>query len=241
MVTGKLLWRWRCQPDNPPDDEGRSPCSHHRGRHGSLPVETEGHITTRLDWDREVGEGCGTNHSLGWGVDMVFGRANCISSDQRDGLTGERWSPAISTTTTTALRTPVSGSLAALRERYHSFLHRIGETGFAPVEPLTRFEVIGYRRLSDPLMRPHAVFELRHDDGSFCRCPQRKLVHIAGMIRHLAKEAMIQSPPTDANDHWIERYVAGHRDEAADEHRQFSYLPLPSIGHEYADQAVRGS
>jgi CRISPR-associated protein Csb2 len=64
-------------------------------------------------------------------------------------------------------------------------------------------------------------------------------MHIAGMVRHLAKATMQRSPPTEVDAGWVERYVVGHRDEDAEDHRQFSYLPLPSIGYEHADQAVR--
>lgn len=176
--------------------------------------------------------------ALGWGIDLVVGCAERISSVQLCELAGERWLPAASTNVA-ALRTPVSGTLAALQKRHDSFLDRIGKSGFTPVEPLTRFKVTGYRQPSDPITRPHAVFELKHDNGEFCRYPQRKLMHIAGMVRHLAKEAMLRSPPTGVPDGWVEQYVAGHRDKGAEEHRQFSYLPLPSIGHKYADQAVR--
>lgn len=37
----------------------------------------------------------------------------------------------------------------------------------------------------------------------------------------------------------IRFFVAGHRDRDLIDHRQFSYLPLPSIGHRHADQAIR--
>lgn len=55
------------------------------------------------------------------------------------------------------------------------------------------------------------------------------------------------SPPPDIEkceqwktaDDWVLQYVAGHRNDNADDHRQFSYLPLPSVGHEHADQMVR--
>ena len=50
---------------------------------------------------------------------------------------------------------------------------------------------------------------------------------------------MQRSPPMGVSDDWVERYVVGHRDGSTGNHRQFSYLPLPSIGHTYADQAVR--
>ncbi len=176
--------------------------------------------------------------ALGWGTDLVVGRAELITSAQLRALSGECWLPSASTNVTT-LRVPVPGTLDALRSRHAAFLQRIGNSGLSPVDPLTRFDITGYRRPNDPITRPCAVFELRHDNGSLCRYSQRKLMHIAGMIRHLANEVMQQSAPSDVDAQWVEQYVAGHCDAHAKEHRQFSYLPLPSIGHEHADQAVR--
>lgn len=180
--------------------------------------------------------------ALGWGIDLVAGEAERLDNSAISDHPGERWSstPAASPT---ALRVPIPGTLGALHDRHIAFIHRMNEKGFVPVPPLTTFNVIGYRRPSDPVGRPCAVFELRHDDGSFCRYPQRKLIHIAGMVRHSAKKAMQRSPPADVGEDWVERYVVGHRNkgEGADKHRQLSYLPLPSIRApgEPVDQLVR--
>jgi CRISPR-associated protein Csb2 len=49
-------------------------------------------------------------------------------------------------------------------------------------------------------------------------------------------------PPSwiENSTEWVERVVAGHRDKSAgDEHQQFSYVPLPSIGHAHADAMIR--
>ena len=179
--------------------------------------------------------------ALGWGIDLVVGNGDCISSSEIQRLSGELWKPVQSGSTAT-LRTPVPGTLHALQGRHEAFLGRIDKNVFNPVPPLTRFKVSGYRRPTDSIGKPFAVFELRNEDDSFCRYPQRKLIHIAGMTRHLTKELMLHSPPAKVDDAWVERYVAGHRDHTREEretHEQFSYLPLPSIGHEYADQAIR--
>jgi len=176
--------------------------------------------------------------ALGWGIDLVVAHAEKQAASQLRVYSGERWLPTAARSPVT-LRTPVQGTLAALQKRHSAFLQRIDESGFHPVAPLTRFAVTAYRRPSDPMPRPFATLELRHDDGSFCRYPQRKLIHIAGMVRHLAKEAMLKSPPSGVDDGWVERYIVGHRDQSSNEHRQLSYLPLPSIGHRHADQAVR--
>ncbi|MBW3597502.1 MAG: type I-U CRISPR-associated protein Cas5/Cas6 [Planctomycetes bacterium] len=176
--------------------------------------------------------------ALGWGIDLVVAQADHVSTAELQTLPGEWWLPT-APTTAVVLRTPIAGTLVALQDRYESFLRRIGDEGFAPVQPLTGFKVTGYRRPTDPISRPYAVFELRRDDGSFCIYQQRKLIHIAGMLRHLAKDAMLASPPPGGDGDWVERYVVGHQHKNAPEHRQFSYLPLPSIGHPHADQAVR--
>lgn len=180
---------------------------------------------------------------LGWGVNMVAADASVIAEQQAAALSGERWYP-VADSRATSFRTPIAGTLGALIVKHQAFLNRIsrdakGNESFNPVPPLLAFRVVGYRRATDPVSRPFIVFELRNDDGSFFRYPQERLIHIAGMVRHLAIQVMRRSPPEDVDDDWVETYVAGHVQANATEHRQFSYLPMPSIGHQHADQKVR--
>ncbi len=175
---------------------------------------------------------------VGWGIDQAIASVSVIDSTKIDKLDGERWQPRMDAAT--KLRSPSEGTLAELADQHTAFLNRLQGNQFSPVQPLNHFDVVGYHRVGDPLPRPHVVFELRHNDGSFCRYPQRNLIHIAGMLRHLALETMKQCPPGDVGDDttWLDSFVAGHA-HGNPEHRQFSYLPLPSIGHQHADQAVR--
>jgi CRISPR-associated protein Csb2 len=174
---------------------------------------------------------------LGWGIDMVVGNASVISGEQAAGLSGHRWQP--STTGSTALRVPIEGTIDDLMRKHKAFLGRLSNEGFRPVPPLRAFRVRGYRRDDEPPQRPCRVFELRKADGGRFRYPHSKLIHLAGMIRHLAIEAMKASPPVGVDDTWVETYVAGHVVEHEREHRQLSYLPLPSVGHQHADPGVR--
>ena len=67
------------------------------------------------------------------------------------------------------------------------------------------------------------------------------------MVRHLAIERMTAFPPADLRDYssedWLRSYVSGHQsneDKFADKpHAQFSFVPLPSIGHPHADPSIR--
>jgi len=176
--------------------------------------------------------------ALGWGIDLVVAQCRVLSSSDLVSPELERWE-VVKGKGTNVLRCPVPGSLDALVDRYAAFLDRLADDTFNPVPPLTAYRAVGYRRSNDPVGQSVECFELRHADDSYCRYPQRRLMHIAGMVRHLAKEAMEQSPPLGVGTDWVERYVMGHRDSNAENHRQFSYLPLPSIGHMHVDQAVR--
>ena len=182
--------------------------------------------------------------ALGWGIDQAVATGQILTEAKahtlkREGVT---WRPLIGQhPTADARRVPIDGTLGDLETVYESFVKSVNGRHYTPPLKPTVFDRVRYIPPNFVPARPYAVFDLRHDDGSFCRYSQRKLMHIVGMVRHLAKEAMLQSPPPDVDDDWVERYVVGHRDRDADSHRQFSYLPLPSIRapHEPVDQSVR--
>ncbi|NLY02220.1 MAG: type I-U CRISPR-associated protein Cas5/Cas6 [Rhodopirellula sp.] len=174
---------------------------------------------------------------LGWGIDMATGDASVLIAEQVGRLQGIRWRPSLRGGT--PLRMPKPGTLDDLIRKHTDFLNRVTRDGFRPVPPLRVFDVVRYRRQDQPIQRPYRVFELRNIDGSRFRYSHRKLVHIAGMLRHLAIEAMKASLPAGVDGDWVEAYVAGHVTEREREHRQLSYLPLPSIGHQHTDPGVR--
>lgn len=207
---------------------------------------------------------------LGWGIDMVAGDASIVTESDAEKLEGVRWS--LSPAGRVSLRVPKQGTLSDLMRKHADFLNRVSADGFRPVPPLRMFDVMQYRSQYDTASRPIRLFELRDLDGSRFRYSHRKLIHIAGMVRHLAINAMKTAGlPRGVPDDWIETYVAGHRKErkadlknehkckgseeagqdvaasatqreafdGSDEHRQLSYLPLPSVGLEHTDPGIR--
>lgn len=177
---------------------------------------------------------------LGWGIDMVAANVDVLTDEQVADLPGQHWVPC-KTGGNVFLRTPVPGTLEDLTRRHRDFLNCITESGVHFVPPLHIFRVVRYRRQDEPVQRPYRVFELRTSDGSRFRYSHRRLIHIAGMLRHLAIETMKKSPPSNVGKDWVETYVAGHRgtNNGHEEHRQLSYIPLPSVGHEHTDPGVR--
>ncbi len=177
--------------------------------------------------------------TLGWGIDQVCADATLISElGSLSQLAGQHWHAA--SQGGRKLRVPRRGSFDALAARHEKFLSRLAGGDFTPVPPATALDVVSYRRDSEPSARPHAVFRLLDSNDDPYRYPHAKLIHIAGMVRHLAIETMKRNPPPWKKDDriWIETFVCGHR-AGAPEHQQLSYVPLPSIGSAHADAMIR--
>ena len=185
------------------------------------------------DMIRRVREVARSLTIFGWGIDMAYADAQLIESDQIKELFGVRWYPRLGVQQNSGLlRVPIvdtdtqENTLSDLRRVHQSALNRI-EHGkpLNTVEKPKVFNQVFYESTERLLGRPSAIFELRRDDGNFFAYPLNKLIHLAGMVRHLAIEEMTKSPPDDVDDDWVGTYVAGHAQPGAVEHRQFSYLP----------------
>lgn len=174
---------------------------------------------------------------LGWGIDLVVGNASSLTAEEVAQLQGVRWRP--SPKGGLQLRTPQIGTLDDLTRKHTDFLRRVGKDGFRPVPPLREFNVTHYRSQDDLFRQPYRVFELRDYDGARYRYSHRRLIHIAGMVRHLAIGVMEKDPPRGVADDWVETYVAGHAVAGSSDHSQVSYIPLQSIGTDHTDPGVR--
>lgn len=180
---------------------------------------------------------------LGWGIDMAYGDGRILEDDEVRQLSGVRWYPQPGTMREDGLlRVPKGGSMTDLRSAHQSALNRI-EHGkpLRAVEKPRVFDRVFYASTDRPIGQPHAVFALRDErDDSYCY-PHAKLIHIAGMVRCAAIEAMGAFPPHGLENAagWVESFVAGHRSEGRHDHRQFSYVPIPSIGHQHSDAMIR--
>ena len=178
---------------------------------------------------------------LGLGIDMAFADASSITEEKIDTINGIRWLPRAGTFRDEGmLRVPRDQSLSDLICAHQSALERIGHDGILrSVRKPMAFDTVLYTSSERPLGRPYELFSLRDAEGDFSPEPQAKLIHVAGMVRRAAIKAMEGYPPGVPDPaKWIETFVAGHRN-GNDDHKQFSYIPLPSIGHEHADCNIR--
>jgi len=190
--------------------------------------------------------------TLGWGIDMAFADARLTDEADLPELKGIRWYPKKNPGSFhNTLRTPTYDdelgecTLCDLRYCHSTSINRI-EHG-KPLKTVDRpkvFDRVLYTSVERPIGRPYTVFKLLDENEDNHSYPHAKLVHIAGMVRHLAIQRMQRDPPPwireTEREEWVNRVVRGKRDESnSDGHKQFSYVPLPSIGHQHADAMIR--
>jgi len=174
--------------------------------------------------------------ALGWGIDQVVGRGRLLSEAEVAELSGRRWRPwHVHRTGSQAWRVPAEGFVEDLEEAYRSFLERIDVDGRSyrhPRKPVC-FDSVHYFSSAALPARPYAVFELPEGVGFR---PESAAV-VAAMLRSLT----CRSAKADTHEFpgGAEVYVAGHVKADDRTPPRFTYLPLPTIGHEHADGAIR--
>jgi CRISPR-associated protein Csb2 len=200
-----------------------------------LTDEIRGHVET-------LGAAARSVVVLGWGIDLVAGNGRVLPGEDAERVPGERWRPT-SDPSAEGLRVPTPGTLNALANRHEAFLHRLDGDGFTPVPALSAFAVVGYRRESDPPIRPFVAFELwqpietlanlRPGNSKFRPFdPVRHAVTVAAMVRHAAADA---AKAARWSEERINTLIHGHTPDGNDRLRggpdvdRFAYLPLPSL------------
>ena len=172
---------------------------------------------------------------LGWGIDMIAGNIELLSSAEVAQLRGERWSAHEGWSAVTR-RIPVVGTMDDLSMRHEAFLGRLANDSFTPVPPLSKYRVVGYCRATDPLPRPWAAFGILKPDASGNRTfdTTRRTRDVAGMVRCAIKNLARQHGWSEQE---INVCVHGKSPDGTGPARgtgspqRFQYLALPTIAH----------
>ena len=175
---------------------------------------------------------------FGWGIDIAMGDCAVINLAEAARLEGNHYKLSVSGNY--KLRVPVVGTFNALKGLHASFLKKLNQGLLNPYPPLTMFKIATFCRDDEPAQLPYEVFELRKPNGELFAYPHRRFIHIAGMTRHLAISKMTLDPPRKVPADWQESFVAGHKSSETNlPHRQFSFIPLPSVGHAFSNPGIR--
>jgi CRISPR-associated protein Csb2 len=175
--------------------------------------------------------------ALGWGIDLVVASGRILSEDKVSALPGRRWQPwRLPRTGSQGWRVPASGFVEDLDNCYRSFLERVDGQSYRPHRRPTCFDVVHY--FSSTTLPPRAYAAFEFPQGVTFR--GEDAARVAAMLRSLACRLAKEDEVTHAFPGGSDVYVAGHVKPGTDvTPPRFSYLPLPSIGHEHADGMIR--
>ncbi len=181
-------------------------------------------------------------YAVGWGIDLVAGSGGLLSKAATNDLIsrypGNQWLPTVHANL--MLRCPKQGSFDDLKNVYQSFLNRFEDNVYRPSRKPIEFTETSYSRGGVPQRKFMAFKLLLPDDDSdrWASFDQRKVIEVAAWIRgYLCSVSRNHDFLGDS-----EIYVAGHVQKDPYDGKQpprFSYLPVPSIGHEHADGRIR--
>jgi CRISPR-associated protein Csb2 len=187
-------------------------------------------------------------YQLGGGTDFAYACAEIMDVAQTDDLLGG-YEGVIHQPSSRAggrerrlLRVPTRGSLDHLLQRYHAKKFLLGpskmkasQAFLRPPEP--RFTLVAYDA------KPHLfVFELRqqHHNDSFFVWPLEQVARLVERVRDGVIDRLRDGLTANRGD--IERVFIGRRPDGSNVcpvSDRVRIIPLPSIGHYYADLGIR--
>jgi CRISPR-associated protein Csb2 len=177
--------------------------------------------------------------ALGWGIDQVVGNGRILSDAEVSALPGQRWRPWAGLRPGQPQWRVSKKTLLHDLERVHqSFIERVNGKQYRPPLKLSQFDTVAYISSAAMPPRSYAVFEL--PEGVSFR--QVDTARVGAMLRSLACRCAKTDTHEFCADGQVinsEVYVAGHVSDAKHTPPRFSYLPLPSVGHEHADGMIR--
>lgn len=174
--------------------------------------------------------------ALGWGIDQVVGNGTVLTSKEAARLPGERWQPWLTDSSRMdRLRVPTEGSLKNLDNVYEAFCNQLDSGAYVRPPRVSQFDQVRYVKTTNLPRRPYAAFEFQ--EGIWCKPEASNIV--AAMLRSLACTEQNRNDFRNQFGDDTEVYLAGHVNSKERTPPRFSYLPLPTIGHQHADGLVR--
>ena len=175
-------------------------------------------------------------YQFGRGVDMAYASAEVIPADAAQARVAAHhdavYRPAAQGEGGMVLRCPTAGSFASLRQRHCAQRTRL-RNGHLTQAPPARFHTVAYAALPTRLL-----FDLMEGEGEprFARVPQTQAAWLVEQVRERLQAVlthMLGDPLL------VERLVVGRGAGEADKAQRLRIIPLPSIGFEHADRAIR--
>ena len=176
---------------------------------------------------------------LGRGIDMAWAHGRSLGPDEANAILDAH--PGVLRTAGGSGGTPApcEGTLNSLVEQYRGRRTRLTREGTGrkarllfTQPPRAAFRHVGY---DHPPRRLY--FELRDSDGSFHPCPLALAMPLTSGLRDAAARRLQESLP--AKVAMLDRLLIGRNAGPQDLAQRVRLIPIPSIGAEHVDPAIR--
>ncbi len=200
-------------------------------------IWTFDHSASNEDHARTICQIAERLYQLGRGVDMAWAWAEVLSTDEIETRLA-RYGGAMYRPNkgggSKALLCPEKGSLASLTKRYDANRTRFRRVQQLSQSPKPRFAKIAYDSPSHRFL-----FEVRAAtfDESFVPWPCERVTELVLNLRDKATRRLKEALPDTTG--MIDRVLIGRNATEADKSVRVRIVPLPSIGHNHTDRAVR--
>lgn len=172
-------------------------------------------------------------YRLGRAVDFAFANAQVIPSleawRQLEEYSGAIHRPTGAGTGGARLRCPARGSFRSLRQRYQALMTS-QQDGYVMLANPPRFRLHTYGAPAHRLL-----FDIANDNGAYQSMAVTGIARLVEQVRDLMAETLRRS----FGDDMIEKSVIGRGAGESEKAMRLRILPLPSIGFEHADHAIR--
>lgn len=184
-------------------------------------------------------------HTLGWGLDAAFARGEILAPDAAEKNLIEHCGTVHRLAriggSKTSLACPKPGSLASLHRRFEEARNQIGklESGRALITTFRKPPRPDFSTVAYDCPSTYLLLDIVPGDGGSrrARVPQTLLdaAKIVERVRNAAAARLAPHHPAGL----IERLVIGRGAVEAEKAKRPRFIPLPSIGSDHADQAIR--
>lgn len=183
-------------------------------------------------------------YRLGLGVDMAWAEAALVDADEAEerlsGHGGVVFRPG-KRSSSVELLCPRPGSCASLTARFDGMRNRL-RAGGTNRKPVTVFHQPPKPRLVKvPYNAPprRFIFDLGGGDASagFAPWPLEQTARLVGEVRDQIAQSLCSAAPDLSRD--VERVLIGRGATDTDKPKRVQFVPIPSVGHEHVDFAVR--
>ena len=182
-------------------------------------------------------------YQLGRGIDTAWAEAAVVDADDAEkrlaGHGGTVHRPLTGGGMGRDLLCPRSGSRASLTERFEGMRKRFrtGGTNRKPMRVFVQPPKALLAKVAYDALPHRLIFDLRKADNAFASWPLSAVAALVEAVRDKAADRLCRAAPELEDD--VERYLIGRGATDADKAARVHIAPIPSIGHEHADMAVR--